>query len=124
MTQIRANREQPITQPAKLGACCVSRVGPYRGHHRGFMPEDRRAALKAAAENAVPFGLILTAEQSKAIKAGQMVRDTTQWPENYSSIVTVEQCSDGGGISAHHSKQQLRLSQLQSAHVSPMKDYC
>jgi hypothetical protein len=101
MAQIRANREQPITRPGQVErVLCKFGVGPDRDHHfdRGFMPEDMGAALEAAAENAVPFGLILIAEQSKAIKPGQMVRDTTQWPENYSSIVTVEQRSDGGGI--------------------------
>jgi hypothetical protein len=101
MITIRAYREQSIRRPGQVEkVLCKFGIGPKR-HHVTFADPEMKAKVEAHIENTEPVltGFVLTAEQARECKPGVVYRDTTEWPEHYSSTVNlVEQGDDGGQI--------------------------
>jgi len=101
MITIRAYREQSIRRPGQVEkVLCKFGIGPRR-HHVTFADPEMKAKVEAHIENTEPVltGFVLTAEQARECKPGMVYRDTTEWPEHYSSTANlVEQGDDGGQI--------------------------
>jgi hypothetical protein len=101
-TRLRFYRESPIKRPGQVEKVLIRfGIGPERGMFADGnawldqMSADDKRKFQQQCDNALPTGFIETAEQAKA---GGMKRDITEWPADYISTVSVEQCDDGSGI--------------------------